>query len=769
MEEKSTLIKLPLIAMRGKVLFPNVTTSFDVSRIKSLNAVGKSIDYDNLIFVVNQKDATIENPIDSDLYQVGVVCSIKKISQLGGTNLRIFVETSFRAVIREYVGKKDHSIVLVEKLDDEVLNIPEEEVYFDIAKEKMREYTLVNAKNSRENSDILRSINSATKFCNLATYQLPLTETEKQLILEERDLSTRLQLLIDGLIRLIEFAKIEKSIADNVKNSIDKSQKEYYLREQLRAIHKELGDDENEIEGLRDQILEKNMPEEVEKKALKELERMGRMNSSSPDYTVLRTYLDNLIELPFNETTVDRDDINESIEILNSEHYGLEKVKERIIEYLSVLKATGKMSSTILCLAGPPGGGKTSVAKSIAHALDRKFVRMSLGGVKDEAEIRGHRKTYIGAMPGRIITGLKNVGVSNPVFLLDEIDKLSVDLRGDPASALLEVLDPEQNTTFRDRYMEIPYDLSKVLFITTANDLSTIPAPLLDRMEVINLDGYTQEEKVEIAKGYLIPKRAEINGLKTKNIEFSDDAITAIVKGYTIEAGVRNLERQIDSICRKVTTEFVKNAKFGKRKITAKNLKNYLGAPKYLQEEKSVDDFIGGAQGLAWTAYGGTTLQIEVALLKGKGEVVLTGKLGDVMKESARTALTYLLANAKDFKINESILDEKAIHVHVPEGATPKDGPSAGITLATAIYSALTEKPVKSDVAMTGEITLKGKVLPIGGLKEKSLAAFRCGIYKIIIPKDNVKDIEDIPENIREKLTFYPVKTAKEVFKVAFR
>ena len=509
------------------------------------------------------------------------------------------------------------------------------------------------------------------------------------------------------------------------------------------------------------------MPKEVEEKGLKELDRMSKMSSSSPDYTVLRTYIDALIELPFNETTKDREDINQAIEILDSEHFGLEKVKERIIEYIAVLNKTGKMSSTILCLVGPPGVGKTSVATSISHALDRKFVRMSLGGVKDEAEIRGHRKTYIGAMPGRIITGLKNVGVSNPVFLLDEIDKMSVDLRGDPASALLEVLDPEQNTTFRDRYMEIPYDLSKVLFITTANSLDTIPSPLLDRMEIIELDGYTKEEKVEIAKQYLIKKRARLNGLTEKNIEFTDEALNAIVSGYTREAGVRNLERKIDAICRKVTTEFSKLKKFGKRKITEKTIEKYLGMKRYTEDEKESESLLGTAQGLAWTQYGGTTLAVESTVTSGKGALLLTGKLGDVMKESAQTAYTFIKTNKESLGLSEIDFSTFDVHVHVPEGATPKDGPSAGITIATAIYSAFSKRQVKNTVAMTGEITLRGNVLPIGGLKQKALSAFRCGIYDIIIPEKNLKDIVDIDEKIRKSLNFIPVKTCFEVFKNA--
>lgn len=759
--------ELPMLILRGKTVLPSVTTSFDVGRIKSLTAVGKSIDYNNYIFLVNQKDASIEDPTESDIFDTGVVARIKKISQLGGTSLRIIVETLYRAEINSVNEQADYFLASVVEQPDIVYDSADEKSYFEVCKEKIREYTLTNPKTSREIVDVIRTIPEMEKFVNVASYYLPLKEEEKQEILEEIALFERLKLLIQCVMRLIEFARLEKKIADNVKESIDKSQKEFYLREQLKAVHKELGDDGNEIIQLRETLIAKNMPQEVLDKGLKELDRMSRMSSSSPDYTVLRTYIDSLIELPFSEKTEDVNDLNKAIEILDSEHFGLKKVKERIIEYIAVLNRTGKMNSTILCLVGPPGVGKTSVATSISHALNRKFVRMSLGGVKDEAEIRGHRKTYIGAMPGRIITGLKTAGVSNPVFLLDEIDKMSVDLRGDPASALLEVLDPEQNTTFRDRYMEIPYDLSNVLFITTANTLETIQTPLLDRMEIIELDGYTQEEKVEIAKRYLVEKRSKINGLTDKNIEFTEDALSQIVSGYTKEAGVRNLERKIDEVCRKVTTEFSKNNKFGKRKITAKTLEKYLGPQRFFDDDKETENQIGAVNGLAYTSYGGTTLTIEASVSNGKGGLILTGKLGDVMKESGQTAYTFIKTNAKKLGIDNINFGEIDLHVHVPEGATPKDGPSAGITIATAIYSALSNKKVKSGVAMTGEITLRGNVLPIGGLKQKSLSAFRMGIYDIIIPYKNLKDIDDIDENIRKMLNFIPVKNCIEVFEHA--
>ena len=582
-------------------------------------------------------------------------------------------------------------------------------------------------------------------------------------------LNGSLELLAKELSALIANAKYSEIIQERVRKNVDASQKDFYLREQLKAIHEELGDG-NEIEELREKVKAKGMPKEDEEKVLKELDRMSRMNASSPDYTVIRTYVDWVLDLPFKEVSKDTENINDAIAILEEDHFGLEKVKERIIEYIAVMKLTGKVGGSILCLVGPPGVGKTSVATSVARALSRKFQRMSLGGVKDEAEIRGHRKTYIGAMPGRIIYALKDAGVKNPVILLDEIDKLSSDLRGDPASALLEVLDPEQNRTFRDRYIEIPFDLSDVLFITTANSLDTIPAPLLDRMEVISLDGYTREDKIEIAKRYLIPKRMKKNGVPSGKIDFTDEAITGIIKGYTKEAGVRNLEREIDSVVRKIATEYAKSGKINKVKVGVKSLNKYLGSPKFTDKDALLYDQVGAVNGLAWTSFGGVTLTVECSLIpSGKGDIILTGKLGDVMKESARAAISFIKANANKFGVKKDAFESVDLHIHVPEGATPKDGPSAGITIATAILSAVTGKKVASDIAMTGEITLLGKVLPIGGLKEKSLAAFRAGIKKIIIPYGNLKDVEEIPKNVADELEITPVKSADEVFALAIK
>ncbi len=769
MEENQVLNSFPVLIIRGKVLFPNIYTNFEVSRPKSLEAILKAMAMGSKIFVVAQKNAFDEDPKPQDLHMVGVICQVKKVLKISENNLRVQIQADERAVVQYIEQENGYYKATVTKAPDISENIDEELAYLSVAKSKLQEYATSKTRFTPELKDALIGIENPEEFVNVAAFNLPITESSKQHILEERRIAKRIEALLVALNAIVERQDIEKIIQERVQRNVEKNQKEYFLREQLKAIHTELGDDESEIENLREQINAKVMPEEDKKKVLKELDRMSRMSSSSPDYTVLRTYIDWIIDLPFGVKSTDREDLSEAIKILNADHFGLEKVKERIIEYIAVLKLTKKVGASILCLVGPPGVGKTSVATSIARALDRKFVRMSLGGVKDEAEIRGHRKTYIGAMPGRIIYGLKNAGVSNPVFLLDEIDKLSSDLRGDPASALLEVLDPEQNKTFRDRYIEIPYDLSDVLFITTANSLETIPAPLLDRMEIISLDGYTREEKLEIAKRYLIPKRMQLNGLTSKNVLITDEAINQIIKGYTLEAGVRNLERQIDAVLRKIATKLAEKGSIKKQTVKPENLVDYLGSARFSDNDNLEDDEIGACNGLAWTMYGGTTLTIEVSVMPGKGEILLTGKLGDVMKESARAAITYIRAHSVEYGIPEKKFTENDIHIHVPEGATPKDGPSAGVTMATAILSALTDKKVRKDIAMTGEITLRGKVLPIGGLKEKALAAFRSGIYEIIIPKKNLKDVEDIPKNIAKNLKIIPVENVSEIFDIAIR
>ena len=761
---------IPMIAMKGKVVFPNVYTTFDVGRAKSLAALNYASANGTNVFVATQKESAYDDPSPENIYETGVICNVKRSINIVGDNVRVHIEGLYRAKIVEYVKTDDFFAVRVEKTlpvyDDDI----ETQALFDVTRQKYKEYVLNDKSGSQEVANNILALNDPDVFVNVAAFNSSLKEKDKQRVLETLSVKERLEILAGMLAAALEIAEVEKRVSDRVRKSVEKGQKEYYLREQLKAIHQELGDDESEIFELEKAIKAKNMPKESEEKVLKELSRMSKMSSSSPDYTVLRTYIDWIIDLPFSEETTDTSDLKQAEKILDADHFGLEKVKSRIVEYLAVLKLTKKINGSILCLVGPPGVGKTSVAASVARALGRKFVRMSLGGVKDEAEIRGHRKTYIGAMPGRIIYGIKQAGTINPVFLLDEIDKISSDLRGDPASALLEVLDPEQNVDFRDRYIEIPYDLSKVLFITTANSLDTIPAPLLDRMEIIELNGYTEEEKVQIAARYLVPKKIEENGLDKTKVSFSESGIKTVIEGYTREAGVRNLEREIGGVCRKIACKVAENGDNSNAKkyvVTAKNVEKYLGAKKFTGDDEVYESEVGSATGLAWTAVGGTTLTIEVGLMHGKGEIVLTGKLGDVMKESARAAISYIHANAEKFGIDESLFEKRDIHVHVPEGATPKDGPSAGITMATALFSAFTGKKVNKKIAMTGEITLRGKVLPIGGLKEKSLAAYRVGIKTVIIPEANVKDLEEIPAYIRAKMHFIPVKEVSEVFENA--
>ena len=759
---------IPTVAVRGKVIFPGVYTTIDVGRVKSLAAVNASIKGDKIIFLVTQKDVKVDSPTVNDLYQVGTVCKVGNLAKIATENFRLTVEGLYRARVISGSDNGDFFTFNVEKIEEESDFTPQTEAYFRRSKELFRETSLSFQKFNKDSALKISAIENVSEFINSASFSLPFKEKDKQRLLEIESVSERITLFYDLLSYEAEIVKADKVISQRVKESVEKNQKEFYLREQIKAIHEELGDDVKELDTLTEKIKAKKMPKESEEKVLAELQKMSKMAPSSPDYTVLRSYIDWIIDLPFTDESVDTEELQECKKVLEEDHFGLEKVKERITEYLAVLKLTKSLRGPILCLVGPPGVGKTSVAKSVARALNRKLVRMSLGGVKDEAEIRGHRKTYIGAMPGRIIYGMKEAGVINPVFLLDEIDKLSTDLRGDPASALLEVLDPEQNDTFRDRYLEIPYNLQKIMFITTANTLDTIPAPLLDRMEVINLSGYTEEEKIQIGIKYLAPKQSALNGLTDNNISFTEDGLREIIVGYTGEAGVRKLEQQVGAICRKVAVKVAENKDYPKQVITKDAVKDYLGAKKYESEEKLEEASVGSATGLAWTALGGTTLTIEVALMKGKGNLNLTGKLGDVMQESAKTAIGYIRSNADKFNIDSEIFEKTDIHIHVPEGATPKDGPSAGITLATAVLSALTGKKVKRNIGMTGEITLRGNVLKIGGLKEKSLAAFRLGMREIIIPIGNVKDLEEIPAEIKDKINFIPVGKVEEVFERIF-
>lgn len=761
---------LPVVPLRGRVCLPYVASSFDAGRLSTLAAVKSSLDRGRLLIAVAQKDESKEQIDESDIYTVGTVFSVTRVTNLPANRVRVTGKGLYRVRIRETFVEDNCMYAYAEKKPLKESDPALEEAYFRSARAAVTEILDNPAVHlvGEETSNILKTGENKEEFVYNALTLVKLPVARKQEILEGETLGVKFDLLLRALNDELEISKLEKKINAAVKRNIEKGQKDFYLREQLKAIHTELGDDENEKDELQEKIENKGMPEEVLNKALKELSRMSRMPSSSPDYNVLRNYIDWLLDLEWSKATEDTENLADAVKILNDDHYGLEKVKERITEYLAVLKLTEGMNAPILCLAGPPGVGKTSIATSVARALGRNFVRMSLGGVRDEAEIRGHRKTYVGAMPGRIITAMKNAGSVNPVFLLDEIDKLSSDsVHGDPSSALLEVLDPAQNSTFRDRYLEVPYDLSKVLFITTANDLSTIPAPLLDRMEVIELSGYTGEEKREIAKRYLVPKKLKSNGLEGDGIEVTDGAIDKIALSYTREAGVRALERRIDAVCRKIAVKKAENIPFDKV-VTEDKIEELLGAPRYTAgDEMPKSDMIGAATGLAWTSVGGTTLTIEVSAMHGKGDILLTGKLGDVMKESARAAISYIRSNADSYGLNEEQFESTDIHVHVPEGATPKDGPSAGITMATAILSAFTKKPVRKDIAMTGEITLRGRVLPIGGLKEKSLAAYRIGVKDVIIPQDNVKDLEEVPETVKNSVNFIPVESVGDVFKNA--
>lgn len=759
---------LSIVPLRGKVAFPNTLISFEVGRDITLKAIERaSAASDRIVFICAQRETEKDEISAEDIYPVGTVARIKQVTQLPGGTLRVLAEGQYRARARSVQFESGYYYAVTDEIlsehGDEVL----EEAYFRTAREMVRDVLLADGKIGK---DILAQLEACTDpdaYIDMTVSAMRVRLEVKQEILGEESVVERLKLFERCLNDELEIAKIEKKISSAVRQNIDRSQKDYFLREQLKAIHTELGDDGKEADEYRAKVRAKGLPEEVEKKCLKELDRLDKMQSVSPEYTVITGYLDWVLDLPWKEETKDTEKLSDCVAVLEADHYGLEKIKERITEYLAVLKLTGSMKAPILCFVGPPGVGKTSVARSIARALGRKFVRMSLGGVKDEAEIRGHRRTYVGAMPGRILYAMKSAESVNPVFLLDEIDKISSDMRGDPASALLEVLDPEQNSTFRDRYLEVPYDLSKVLFITTANTLDTIPGPLRDRMEIIELSGYTQEEKLEIAKRYLIPKQLAANGLTAENAEFTDDGVRAVIEGYTLEAGVRTLERTIGTVCRKIAVRYADDRSMPKVTVNKDMVRELLLAPRFLPEEMREKEEVGAVTGLAWTAVGGTTLTVEATAMPGKGEVRLTGKLGDVMKESAFAAISFIRSHADKYGIPAEKFETTDIHVHVPEGATPKDGPSAGITIATAILSAFTSRPVRKDIAMTGEITLRGKVLPIGGLKEKALAARRVGIHNIVIPAENVKDLEELPEPIRRELTFYPVKDADEVFSLA--
>lgn len=761
--------EIPLLPLRGIVIYPSMVLHLDVGRDKSVKALEKCMLDNNQILLATQKDTSIDEPTIDDIYHTGTIGQIKQMVKLpNGTN-RILIEGLSRAEIISFSQEDPYFIANYEILEDERGDSVEEEALKRILINQFNEYTKISKKLSRETYETVKDIDDPGRLADIIGSHLTLKIMQKQRLLEIVYVPERLDYLIQLIQNEKEVLNLEKKIGQRVKRSMERTQREYYLREQLKAIQRELGDREGisgEVAQLKEKIEQSGMPENVMKVALKELDRYEKVPQSSAESSVIRTYIDWLISIPWVKETKDNLDIIHAEKILNEDHYGLEKVKERVLEYLSVQKLTDSLKGPILCLVGPPGVGKTSLAKSISRAIGRKFVRISLGGVRDEAEIRGHRRTYVGAMPGRIIQGMKKAGTINPVFLLDEIDKMASDFRGDPSAALLEVLDPEQNHTFSDHYIEETYDLSKVMFIATANNLQTIPGPLLDRMEVISIAGYTEIEKLHIAKEHLIVKQIKENGLTKSQVQFRDEAIIKLIRMYTREAGVRNLEREIASLCRKAARIIVK----GEQKrviITEAKIEELLGKPRFRYGRAEEDDQVGTATGLAYTQAGGDTLAIEVSIAKGTGKLILTGKLGDVMKESAQAAFSYVRSRVDELDIDEQFHEKYDVHIHVPEGATPKDGPSAGITIATALVSALTNRPVRKEVGMTGEITLRGRVLPIGGLKEKSLSAHRAGLTTIIIPEENDKDLEDIPESIRNDLTFIKVKHLDEVLEHA--
>ena len=766
MNENKTTNIYPIVPLRGKVAFPHTSISFEVGRDITLKAIERATSADRTVLILTQRETEKQEVTAEDLYTVGCVAKIKQVAQLTGGAIRVVCEVLYRARARVISMESGYFYAVTDPAEtvhgDEVL----EEAYFRTAKELVKDVLSTDGKIAKETLAKLDRCQDPEEYLHVTLSNMRVRLAIKQAILEEDKLIERLKQFERCLNDELEISRIEKKISSAVRQSIEKNQKEYFLREQLKAIHTELGDDGKEEDEYREKILAKKLPEDLETKCLKEIDRLSKMPSSSAEYTVITGYLDQVLSLPWTEETQDTESLEECKKVLEADHYGLEKIKERITEYLAVLKLTGTMKAPILCFVGPPGVGKTSIASSIARALGRKFVRMSLGGVKDEAEIRGHRRTYIGAMPGRILYGMKNAGTINPVFLLDEIDKITSDMHGDPSSALLEVLDPEQNTTFRDRYLEAPYDLSKVLFITTANTLDTIPAPLRDRMEIIELSGYTMEEKTEIARRYLVPKQLAANGLTDNNAAFTTDGIVTAIEGYTREAGVRTLERTVGTLCRKIAVQYAGDKTLPLITVDGAKATELLGSPRFKKEEEKFISEIGAVTGLAWTAVGGTTLTVEATAMAGKGDIKLTGKLGDVMKESALAALSFIRSHAEKYGVDKEVFSTTDLHVHVPEGATPKDGPSAGITIATAILSALTGRQVRGDVAMTGEITLRGKVLPIGGLKEKSLAARRLGIKTVVIPDGNKREIEELPEVVKKEITFVPVKSVDEVFEL---
>lgn len=772
-EETEIPDQLPLMAVRDVVIFNYMIIPLFVGRSASVGAVNDALTKDKLLFLVAQKDAAVDEPQPDDIYKVGMVCMIMRTLKLPDGRLKVLVQAMSKARVEEFIQTSPHYIAKIKIIEDE--NVENITVEMEALMRNVRDQTekIMSLKGilSSELMVILNNIDDPGRLGDLVVTNLHLKTSESQTVLEITDPVKRLKMVSELLQKELEVSTVQAKIQSDAKEEMGRTQREYYLREQLHALKKELGDIDDrsqEIEDLRQKFVKARMPPLVKKEGLKQVKRLEMMHPDASEANTIRTYVDWLLDVPWRKGTKDRLDLKTAKEVLDEDHYGLDKVKERILEYLAVRKLNKSSKGPILCFVGPPGVGKTSLGKSIARAMGRKFHRISLGGMRDEAEIRGHRRTYIGAMPGRIIQGLKMAESNNPVFMMDEIDKVGADYRGDPSSALLEVLDPEQNFSFSDHYLNLPYDLSKVMFITTANMNDTIPRPLMDRMEVIRLAGYSLEEKMIIAKRYLLPRQLKENGINKKHIKLDDKTLEKIISNYTREAGLRNLEREIGKVCRKTARRIAEGGK-GPYTISGMTLSRYLGPPKYLPEsEAETIDQPGMATGLAWTEVGGEILYVEVSILKGSGKLIMTGHLGDVMKESAQAALTFCRSREGNLKLSEKYFEEVDIHVHVPAGAIPKDGPSAGVTMATALYSALSQKKVKKNIAMTGEITLRGRVLPIGGLKEKALAALRTGIRTVIIPEQNKNDLVEIPKPLRQKMRFVPVKNMDQIFSLVF-
>lgn len=780
-KKDDTKLIFPCIALRGVTAFPGTITTFDVGREKSLRALDKAVEGNKLLYVATQTDEDIQIPTFDDMYEIGTLVYVKQVLKMHGDVARVLVEGVTRAKVAEVISDDDYLAATIYELKTEIEMedlIIEDKTMIRFLRNLFMEYAEIFSLREPDAARLVFTSEDPVFIVDCIANQLDITYTRKQKILEESDFHQRLIHITNILSEEIEIAKMENQISEELKKSMDENQKEYVLREKMKVIQSELGigDEVVESESWSKKLKELNLDDEITKKVQREIDKYSKMPPSSPESSVIRNYVETILELPWNTSSEGNSNLKKAEKILEREHYGLEKVKERILEYLAVVHLSKGIKGPILCLVGPPGVGKTSIAKSIANATGRSFVRMSLGGVRDEAEIRGHRRTYIGAIPGRIITSLKDAGTNNPLFLFDEVDKIGADFKGDPADALLEVLDPEQNNTFKDHFLDVPFDLSKIMFITTANTIDTIPRPLLDRMEVIEVSGYTEEEKIKIAQKYLIPKKLKEHGLTKNNLKIGKKTLSDIINYYTRESGVRSLEREIANLCRKVARKVVTEATSADEnsdiseityKISPPDLEEYLGKKKFRYDTISSKAQVGVATGMAWTQVGGDTLSIETSCVNGTGKLQLTGNLGDVMQESAKAAVTYIRSISKDIDILDDFHKTMDIHIHVPEGAVPKDGPSAGVTMFTSVVSALTHKPIRNDVSMTGEITLRGKILPVGGIKEKVLAAHRAGIKTILLPRENDRDIDEIPESVRNKLSFVLLDEAKDALKDA--